>query len=73
VDKKFNQLLSKHNIKARFKTTRIWLLNSRAIDNQCKPNELFIIELDLDISNDEDVQSKGVVYGIQWGEDKIAI
>jgi hypothetical protein len=24
----------------------------------------------LDISNDEDGQSKGVVDGIQWGEDK---
>jgi hypothetical protein len=42
------------------------------MDNQSKPNELYIIESNLDISNDEDGQSKGVVDGIQWGEDKAA-
>jgi hypothetical protein len=33
VDRTFNQSLSKQNIKARFKTTRIWPLNPRAMDN----------------------------------------
>jgi hypothetical protein len=40
------------------------------MDNPIKPNELYIIESDLDISHDEDGQSKGVVYGSQWGKDR---
>ncbi len=34
---------------------------------------MYAIELDLDISNDEDGQLKGVVDGNQWGEDKVVI
>jgi hypothetical protein len=71
VDKTINQSLSNQNIKARFKTTRIWLLNPKAMDNRSRPNELYIVELDLDISNDEDGQSKGVVDGIQWAKIKL--
>jgi len=33
ADRVFNQSLSKQNIKARFKTTWIWPLNPRAMDN----------------------------------------
>jgi hypothetical protein len=54
VDRTFNQSLSKQNIKARFKTIGIWPLNSKAMDNQSRPSELYITKLDMDISNDED-------------------
>ncbi len=43
------------------------------MDNQSRPNELYIIESKLDISNDEDGQLEGVVDGSQWGKDKAAI
>jgi hypothetical protein len=43
------------------------------MDNQSKPNELYIIESNLDISNDEDGQSKIVVDGSQWGENRIVV
>ncbi len=54
VDRTFNRSLSKQNIKARFKTIGIWPLNSRAMDNQSRPSELYTTKLDMDISNDED-------------------
>jgi hypothetical protein len=63
VDKTFNQSLSKQNIKVRFKTIGIWPLKPRAMDNQSKPSELYTTESDLDISNDEDGQSKGTIDG----------
>jgi hypothetical protein len=56
VDRALNQSLYKQNIKVGFKTTWIWPLNPRAMDNQSKPNELYIVESNLDISNDEDGQ-----------------
>jgi hypothetical protein len=31
---------------------------------------LYTIELDMDISNDEDGQSEGAINGSQWGKDK---
>jgi hypothetical protein len=40
------------------------------VDNQNKPDELYSTESNLNISNEEDGQSEGVVYGSQWGEDK---
>jgi len=64
VDRAFNQSLSKQNIKARFKTTRIWRLNPRAMDNRSKLEELYTSKSNLDISNDVD--------GSQWGKDRIA-
>ncbi len=41
VNRTLNQLLSKQNIKTRFKTSWIWPLNPRAMDNQNKTNELY--------------------------------
>ncbi len=70
MDRALNQSLSKQNIKTKFKTTWIWPLHPKVMDNPIKPNELYIIESDLDISHDEDGQSKGVVYGSQWGKDR---
>jgi len=58
ADKTLNQSLSKQNIKIGFKTIRIWPLNPRAMDNRNKPNELYTTKSKLDISNDEDGQSK---------------
>jgi hypothetical protein len=73
MDRTLNQSLSKQNIKARFKTTGIWPLNPRAMANRSRPNKLSIIELDLDISNDEDGQSKGAVDGSQWGKYRVVV
>jgi hypothetical protein len=73
VDRTLNQSLSKENIKAGFKTTRIWPLNPRAMDNQSRPSELYTIESELDISNHEDGKSEGEVNGSQWGEDKVIV
>jgi hypothetical protein len=53
VDITLNQLLSKQNIKVGFKTTRIWPLNPRAMDNRNRPDKLYTTKLDMDISNDE--------------------
>jgi hypothetical protein len=41
------------------------------MDNRSRPIELYTIELELDISNDEDGHSKGTINGNQWGEDKV--
>jgi len=41
------------------------------MDNRSRPNELYTSKSNLNISNDEDGQSKGVVDGSQWGKDKI--
>jgi hypothetical protein len=72
VNRTFNQSFFKQNVKAMFKTTRIWFFNPRAMDNQSRPNELYTSKSNLDISNDEDGQLKGIVDGSQWGKDKIA-
>jgi hypothetical protein len=40
------------------------------MDNQSKLSEVYIIESNMDISNDEDGQSKGVTDGNQWGKNK---
>jgi hypothetical protein len=42
------------------------------MDNRSRPNGLYTSKSNLDISNDEDGQSKGVVDGSQWGKDRIA-
>ncbi len=42
------------------------------MDNWNKPNKLYATKSNLDISNDEDGQSKGAVDGSQWSEDKAA-
>jgi len=57
ADKTLNRSLSKQN-QNRVKTTRIWPLNPRAMDNRNKPNELYTTKSKLDISNDEDGQSE---------------
>jgi hypothetical protein len=54
VDKTLNHSLTKQNIKERFKTIRIWSLDSRPMDNQNRPNKLYTTKLDMDIANDED-------------------
>jgi hypothetical protein len=40
VDRTFNQSLSKQDIKEKFKTTRIWPLDPKAMHNRSKPNKL---------------------------------
>jgi hypothetical protein len=40
------------------------------MDNRNRPNKLYTTKLDLDISNDEDGQSKRAVDGSQWNENK---
>jgi hypothetical protein len=42
------------------------------MDNQNRPNELYI-KSNLNISNDEDGQSKGAIDVSQWGKDKIIV
>ncbi len=56
VDRALNWSLSKQNIKIGFKTTGIWPLNPRGMDNRSKPSKLYIVESNMDISNDEDGQ-----------------
>jgi hypothetical protein len=73
VDRTFNQSLPKQNIKAGFKTTWIWPLNLKVMDNRSEPSKLYTIESNLNISNDEDGQSEGVIDGSQWGENKIIV
>jgi len=73
MDRAFNQSLSKQNIKARFKTIGIWPLNPRVMDHQNRPNKPYIVESNLDISNDEDGQLEGAVNGNQWGKDRVAV
>jgi hypothetical protein len=41
------------------------------MDNRNRPNKLYIVKLNLDISNDEYGQSNGTVNGSQWGENKV--
>jgi hypothetical protein len=73
MDRTLNQSLSKQNIKVGFKTTWIWALNLRAMDNRSEPNKLYTIESNLNISNHEDGQSEGVIDGSQWGENKVIV
>ncbi len=43
------------------------------MDNWNRPSELYTIESELDISNDEDGQLERAVDRSQWGKDKAAI
>jgi len=40
---------------------------------QSRFSELYITELDMEISNDEDGQSKRIIYGSQWGKNKTIV
>ncbi len=43
MDKALDQLLTKHNIKARFKGTRIWPFNLKAMENKTQPISAYIV------------------------------
>ncbi len=51
VDKALDLALSKRNIKNGFQVTRIWLINSKAMDGRTKPNELDTTNHNNDTSN----------------------
>jgi hypothetical protein len=42
VDQALKQSLTKQNIKSSFKTTCIWLLNTKKMDNKTKPSKVYI-------------------------------
>ncbi len=50
VDKSLDQTLIKKNIMAKFKTTRIWLLNLNTMDEKTNPSSVYTI---VNVTRDE--------------------
>jgi len=46
----------------------IWPFNPKAMDDKTKPNDIYIVEFNPNISDDDTIDYNNVVDEHQWGE-----
>ncbi len=75
MDQALKQSLTKKNIKSRFKTTSVWPINPKAMDNKTRPSEVHTIATNINnAKSEEDYTTKEEAKNNQqWGEDFVIV
>jgi hypothetical protein len=72
VDKTLDQGLSEKNIILRFKSTRIWPLDPKAMDEVTRPNSLYMVLNQTKEEQNHDHQSNREEYGkMEWAKQNV--
>jgi hypothetical protein len=72
VDKALDQALSRKNKISRFKNTRIWLLDPKAMNERIRPSSLYTIVNQIREDQDDDYQSNQEEDGeMEWAKQNV--
>jgi len=75
VDQALEQWLTQKNIKFKFKTTCIWLINPKVMERKIRPSKVYTIAININnAKNEEDYTIEEEIQNNQhWGEDSAIV